>query len=195
MIPKTAEDALAAIKVCGMADGDRFDLTACALACAMHDNPDRDVSAALDILSALTARAQAEQPRNPQELARLLYADFGFHGGGGDYDAPAKCDLIDILQTRTGLPIGLGVIWRHVARLTGAPLSGTDVPGHFILRLEGETGPIFIDAFEGGVILEQGDLDEIAARAGLDRLSDRMLRPVSDKVMAVRLQTNLVSRA
>jgi hypothetical protein len=34
---------------------DRFDLTACALACAIHENPDRDLSEALSVLDQLTA--------------------------------------------------------------------------------------------------------------------------------------------
>lgn len=195
MIPKTRDDALIAIKVCANAQGERFDLTACALACAIHENPDRPVSEALDILSLITQTTQRRAPSCEQDFAALLFGDLGFSGVNGDYDDPANGDLIDILMTRAGLPVGLGHVWRHAARAISAPLSGTDTPGHFIMRLETAIGPVFIDPFEGGAIVDEDGLDSIAKRAGLEAVSERMLRPIADRVMAVRLQTNLVARA
>jgi regulator of sirC expression with transglutaminase-like and TPR domain len=195
MIPKTREDAEIAIKVCANAAGDRFDLTACALACAIHENPDRSVSEALDVLSLITELSRKRAPTTPRAFAELMFADLGFSGVQGNYDDPCNGDLISILTARAGLPIGIGHIWRHAARVIDAPLYGTDTPGHFIMRLETEDGPVFIDPFEGGGIVDKDGLDQIARRAGLEAVSDRMLRPVSDRVMAVRLQTNLVARA
>jgi regulator of sirC expression with transglutaminase-like and TPR domain len=195
MIPKTRDDAEIAIKVCVGAEGDRFDLTACALACAIHENPDRGVGEALDTLGLITKLAQDRKPATPFNFGELLFGEFGFSGARGDYDDPANSDLIDILTSRSGLPIGLGHVWRHAARVIGAPLHGTDTPGHFIMRLETETGPVFMDPFEGGAIVDDGGLALIAQRAGLEAMTERMLRPVSDRVMAVRLQTNLVARA
>jgi regulator of sirC expression with transglutaminase-like and TPR domain len=195
MIPKTREDAAIALKVCASAPGDRFDLTACAIACAIHENPDRDTHRALDVLADLTSLAKQRSPKTAEAFAQILFADLGFTGCGGDYDAPENADFIDILTLRKGIPVGLGHVWRHAARVIGAPLHGTDTPGHFILRLETEFGPVFIDPFEGGAIVDEAGLADIARRAGLDELSLRMLSSVSDRVMAVRLQTNLVARA
>jgi regulator of sirC expression with transglutaminase-like and TPR domain len=195
MIPKTREDAAIAIKVCASAQGDRFDLTACALACAIHENPDRSVSDALDVLGEITQRTRHLKPDTPFSFGQLIFGELGFSGVQGDYDDPANGDLVDILTTRAGLPVGLGHIWRHAARVLDAPLHGTDSPGHFIMRLETSDGPVFIDPFEGGAIVDEDGLVQIARRAGLDAMTERMLRPVSDRVMAVRLQTNLVARA
>jgi regulator of sirC expression with transglutaminase-like and TPR domain len=195
MIPKTREDAEIAIKVCASAQGDRFDLTACALACAIHENPDRSVSEALDTLSLITRAARSRNPTTALGFADLMFAHLSFAGVQSNYDEPANSDLIDILSSRKGLPIGIGHIWRHAARAIQAPLHGTDMPGHFIMRLETANGPVFLDPFEGGAIVEQDDLTQLAKRAGHKDVNDRMLRPVSDRVMAVRLQTNLVTRA
>jgi regulator of sirC expression with transglutaminase-like and TPR domain len=195
MIPRTREDAEIAIKVCANSAGDRFDLTACALACAIHENPDRTVSDALEVLRLITDLSRKRAPRTPNGFAELMFAELGFSGAQGNFDDPSNGDLIHILTARAGLPIGIGHVWRHAARLIGAPLHGTDTPGHFIMRLDTEDGPVFLDPFEGGGIVDQDGLDQIAQRAGLQAISDRMLRPVSDRVMAVRLQTNLVARA
>lgn len=195
MIPKTREDAEIAIKVCASAPSDRFDLTACALACAIHEDPHRNISDALDVLSLITRLSQKRQPMTPLGFGELMFGELGFGGAQGDYDDPANGDLVDILTSRCGLPIGLGHIWRHAARVIDAPLKGTDTPGHFIMRLESADGPRFLDPFEGGAIVDDEGLAQIAQRAGLKAVNERMLAPVSDRVMAVRLQTNLVARA
>jgi regulator of sirC expression with transglutaminase-like and TPR domain len=195
MIPKTRKDAEIAIKVCASAAGERFDLTACALACAIHENPHRPVSEALDALSLITELSRKRAPSTPHSFAELMFAELGFSGVQGDYDDPSNGDLISILNARAGLPIGIGHIWRHAARVINAPLYGTDTPGHFIMRLETQDGPVFLDPFEGGAIVDEDGLFQIARRAGLETISERMLRPVSDRVMAVRLQTNLAARA
>lgn len=195
MIPKTREDAAIALKVCANAQGERFDLTACAIACAVHEDPNRDTHEALDVLAELTALARRRVPKDAQAFAQMMFGDLGFSGCIGDYDAPKYSDFIDILVHRRGIPVGLGHVWRHAARANDTPLHRTDTPGHFIMRLETAKGPIFIDPFEGGAIMDDEGKTDIARRAGLAELSDRMLSPVSDRVMAVRLQTNLIARA
>jgi len=195
MIPKTRQDAESAIKVCVAMPTERFDLTACALACAIHEDPDRDASEALRILNQITALAQSRRPHSALALSQLIFGEFGFAGATPNYDDPGNADLIRILHARAGLPVGLGVIWRHVARAANAALFGVDTPGHFLLRLEEEDGPVFIDPLSGGAIVNEDGLREIAQRAGLSHLSQAMLAPVPDLVMAVRLQTNLAARA
>ncbi|GBF57995.1 hypothetical protein PbB2_01666 [Candidatus Phycosocius bacilliformis] len=195
MIPTTRAEAEAAIKACAAMPVERFDLTACALACALHENPNRDVGEALAVLDDLTRLALSRRPQSALALSQLIFGEMGFAGVGLPYDAPENADLISILTTRKGLPVGLGIVWRHVARLSEAALAGVDSPGHFLLRLDNPDGPVFLDPLAGGAILDQDGLTEIASRMGLDQLSSAMLTPVSDRVMAIRLQTNLAARA
>jgi regulator of sirC expression with transglutaminase-like and TPR domain len=195
MIPKTREDADLALQACAQMPPERFDLMACAIACALHENPDRDTGSALDTLKALTKAAQQQKPNTASDFAHLLYGTFGFSGAKGDYDAPSQADIIDILTHRSGLPVGLGHIWRHAALHAGAPLFGTNTPGHFIMRLNSASGPIFLDPFEGGAIVDQEAQNGLARRAGVKMLTETMLAPVRDKTMVIRLQTNLVARA
>lgn len=195
MIPKTREDAAVALKVCANAQGSRFDLTACAMACAIHEDPNRDASPALDMLAQITAVAKQAKPKSAENFAQLMFGDLGFSGCTQGYEDPCNADFIHILTSREGLPVGLGHVWRHAARVINAPLYGTDTPGHFVMRFETDAEPVFIDPFDGGAIMDSDGLNHIARRAGLDKLSDRMLAPISDRVMAVRLQTNLIARA
>jgi hypothetical protein len=72
MIPTTRDDATIALKSCAQAQGDRFDGTAFAIAAAIHENPDRDVSQALDVLTHLTQQTKQSAPEDAEGFARLL---------------------------------------------------------------------------------------------------------------------------
>ena len=195
MIPKSRQDAENALKACVAAGPDHFDLTACSLACALHENPDRDVGFAVDLLADITAITRDKQPRSLADFAAILFGHFGFVGSHADFDEPDNADLIEILRNRSGLPVGLGIVWRHAARAVQAPLFGMDTPGYFLMRYEAEDGPHYVDPFEGGARVFDDGLSQIARNAGLPALDARMLRAVSDRLIAVRLQTNLVVRA
>ncbi|GIU66419.1 transglutaminase family protein [Candidatus Phycosocius spiralis] len=196
MIPKTLPEAQSALKLCAHMPDERFDLTACALACAIHENPDRDITSAFTALEELTCLAQERKPTSAEQLGQLIYGDLGFVGAGHTNYDPANADLIHILTKRVGPPVGLGVvIWRHVARLTQANVSGVDNPGHFLLRLETKEGPIFINSLTGGAVFDDAGVTRLEERAGLSAFSKSILLAVSDRVLALRLQANLAVRA
>jgi regulator of sirC expression with transglutaminase-like and TPR domain len=198
MIPRTREDALAALAIMGEQPDDRFDLTAAALCCAVHETPDADISEALAVLDSLSQQAIADQPRTAAALAMLCFGAFGFIGARDDFDDPGNANLTEILVRRRGLPVGLGIVWRHVAKLSGARLSGTNTPARFLMRLDHDSGGgsfELIDVFEGGAIVPHEDLFLKARRPGQPAFSMKSLAPVPDRVIAVRLQTNLATRA
>jgi regulator of sirC expression with transglutaminase-like and TPR domain len=199
MIPRTPDDALAALAALGEQPDSRFDLTAAALCCAIHDAPDTDPTEALAVLEEITACARAEEPKSAEALAMVCYGRFGLHGALDDFEDPRNASLLDILVHRKGLPVGLGIVWRHVAALSGARLAGTNTPGRFLMRLDGPDalsgdGFDLIDVFEGGALVSEEAVSRLALQAG-EALNPKALRPVPDRVMAVRLQTNIAMRA
>ena len=90
---------------------------------------------------------------------------------------------------RKGLPVALGVFYLHVARRCGLMVQGVDFPGHFLLRIETEEGPLALDPFTEGRVVMPSELTRRALHAGLtpdvaDRL-DRLMAPVSDRHMLI----------
>ena len=74
-----------------------------------------------------------------------------------------------------------------------------DFPGHFLLRIETEEGPLALDPFSEGRVVLPSELTRRALHAGLtpnvaDRL-DRLMAPVSDRAVLMRLQNTIFARA
>lgn len=92
-------------------------------------------------------------------LRDVLAGREGFHGNAQDYYHPRNSFLNVVLDTRTGLPITLSVVYIEVARRIAAPLVGIGLPGHFMTKwpLSPDEGDdLFVDPFNGTLL----DLDE-----------------------------------
>jgi regulator of sirC expression with transglutaminase-like and TPR domain len=181
-------------------DGD-FPLLEAAVACAIHEDPTRDPAVARD-LGAIGAErlGQRLKRESPEEaLAECLAGDLRLAGDLFTHEDPANADILAVAERRKGIAVALGVYYLHVARKCGLTLHGVDFPGHFLLRIETDEGPLALDPFSEGRVVLPSELTRRALHAGLtpnvaDRL-DRLMMPVSDRAVLVRLQNNIYARA
>ena len=95
--------------------------------------------------------------------------------------------------------MALGVFYIAAARRCRLAVAGVDFPGHFLLRVETDEGPVAIDPFSQGRLVMPSELTARALQAGLmpgvaDRLED-LMTPVGDRVVAMRLENNIFARA
>ncbi|HEX6860885.1 MAG TPA: transglutaminase family protein [Caulobacteraceae bacterium] len=197
----TREQAEQVLREAGQATDDAFPLLEAAIACAIHENPDRDEGYARDLgqeaVQRLRARLERESPE--EAVAEAIAGDLRLTGDLLTYDHPDNADLIAVAERRKGLPVALGIFYIHAARQVGLALQGVDFPGHFLLRVETEEGPLAIDPFSEGRVVLPSELTRRALRTGLtpdvaSRL-DRLMAPVSDREVLVRLQNNVFARA
>ena len=130
-------------------------------------NPALDVAAVRTQLDALAARFQKLRPlgRGLRSqcllLNQVLFSEFGLHGNHEHYSDPLNMFLDQVLERRTGLPISLAIVYLLVAQRAGLELEPVGAPGHFLVGAYEPEGPFFIDAFNGGQLLEP---DEVFAR-------------------------------
>ena len=84
------------------------------------------------------------------------------------YEDPENADIISVSERRRGLPVTLGVFYLHAGRACGLDLYGVDFPGHFLLRIETEEGPLALDPFSEGRVVLPSELTRIVrvARSG-----------------------------
>lgn len=100
--------------------------------------------------------------------------------------------LNKVVERRIGIPISLAVVYLLVAnRRVGLPFSGASAPGHFLIRYDGLEEPLFIDAFNGGVILRKRDIQRFLEASGLP-FNEQFLQPSTDRAILLRMIRNLI---
>ncbi len=134
----------------------RLNLAEAALCIAWED---QDLDPTAEPLAKLDELAYQVQPRllgitDPGEqiaaLNSLLFDELHFVGNVSNYNDPANSFLDQVLETRTGLPITLAVVYLEVAWRLGWPLVGLALPGHFLVRYPSFDGDFVIDPFRRG---------------------------------------------
>jgi len=195
------EDAETILLEAGASADGEFPLLEAAIACAIHEDPSRDPQSARDLgaisVERLSHRLKGESAE--EALAETMAGDLRLGGDLFTQEDPENADILSVCERRRGLAVTLGVFYLHAARNCGLTVRGVDFPGHFLLRIETEDGPLALDPFSEGRVVLPSELTRRALHAGLtpnvaDRL-DRLMAPVSDRAVLMRLQDTIYARA
>jgi regulator of sirC expression with transglutaminase-like and TPR domain len=146
---------------------------------------------ATDAKPRLQARTTGEA--RGMALAEFLFETAGFRGNRSDYTDPRNSYLNQVLERRLGLPITLSVVFLHLAERLGVPARGVGMPGHFIVSVESDAGPVYLDPFNAGRRLTVAECVELVQGAlgpgvGFDPL---WLRPTPPREIVARMLNNL----
>lgn len=174
-----------------------LDLAAATIACTAY--PDLNPSSVVDRLKALADRVRERGGGSADDLRLLatvntvLFRELGLRGNADDYYDPRNSFLNDVLDRGIGIPITLSVVMVAVGRRVGLALQGVGFPGHFLVRYVGDGGPLILDPFNGGRILERDDLTAMLARATgrVMEVRPELLRPASTREILIRMLNNL----
>lgn len=178
---------------------ERLDLLQGALLVARDEYPSLDLraqTARVDELAApLGDAGLAGKPVGDQiaALAEHLFERSGFRGNENDYYDPRNSFLNDVLDRRLGIPITLAILYVEVAARAGVAASGVGFPGHFLVRVESPAGPLIVDPFHGGGVLDDSALHELLGRAGGGQLDPGLVEPAPVRTVLVRMLMNLRS--
>lgn len=182
-----------------VAGDDRADLTRIALEIARDADPELDPRPYHDRIAALAARVAARFPAGAgvetvlQQINWALYVEERFSGNTGDYYDARNSYLNEVLDRRTGIPISLGVLYRAIAGRLGVAMAGVNLPAHFVLRAERDEGPIFVDAFHGGALLDEEGCRKVLDLLGVEPsvIAAADFRPVTTAAVVARMLRNL----
>ena len=148
-----------------VAEEDGFPLTEAAAAIAQSDDPALDLEAVLSRIDRLASNLKgriatdASAVHRVRILHRFLYEEMGFAGNVNDYYQPANSYLHEVLRTRQGIPISLGVLYLELAGRIGLKAGGVSFPGHFLIKLHLPQGDAVIDPLNGQSLTREA-LDE-----------------------------------
>src|ERR1700738_4392891 len=112
-----------------------------ALALASFERPRVDFQRYRDHLQ-LIARDVGQHPGATGDLAararalnEIILLKYGYSGDALTYDDLQNANLIRVIDRRKGLPVALGILYIHAARVQGWDIAGLAFPGHFLVRL------------------------------------------------------------
>jgi len=125
-------------------------------------------------------------------LSTFLFKDKGFSGNRTQYYDADNSYLNRVIETRQGIPISLSALYVFVGKRLGLPVVGVGMPGHFLVKLEGETPEQFVDCFNGGTIIREQDCEQFITASGLD-YDPQLLEKSSTPTILARMLRNLLS--
>jgi regulator of sirC expression with transglutaminase-like and TPR domain len=171
-----------------------------AMAIALHGLGDVELGAVDERLQSYADRIRSRvRGRQPQailaHLHDVLFEEEGFSGNSEDYYNVANNFLPSVLESRRGLPITLSLIYADVARRVGLRVYGVNLPGHFLVAVDCDGQPTFIDPFtRGRLITPQEAHDRLQQIFGEEvEWTEELLRPASNRLWLTRILQNLLN--
>jgi regulator of sirC expression with transglutaminase-like and TPR domain len=126
-------------------------------------------------------------------LSDHLLNDQGFSGYEEDYYHPDNSMLNRVLETGRGIPITLSLIYIEVGQRLGLPVWGIGIPRHFIIGYGDVENAVYLDAFDGGKILNESDCFRLSG-IGINHAASfkaKFLKPVPKRSILFRMLLNL----
>jgi regulator of sirC expression with transglutaminase-like and TPR domain len=170
-----------------------------ALELATLEYPELDIDPWLRVLdghaSALAERIPANAPGDVfiATANEYLFQEQGFSGDTANYYDPRNSCLNDVLESRSGIPITLSVVYMEIARRLARPVYGVGLPGHFLVLYDDGEMATYLDPFNGGTSLTAAECYALARRAtNADVPHDpALLAPVTHRQILLRMTNNL----
>ena len=167
-----------------------------------------DIRREVERLTGVVVAAAASLPNDPGQATespiafwnRVCTYGIGLVGDDQTYHDPRNSFLPEIRRRKTGLPIGLALVWLHAAHVLAVDAFGVGMPGHFLVGARhGQHDPVFIDCFNRGTILDAAGCQVLYERVLGGRphagFHPSFLAPVPDESMFVRMTANLKQHA
>lgn len=187
----TRPHAREALLACAAGDGD---VAEGALWLAAEDCPGVEPARWLERIDQLAAELRTRcgidgcGPGDAPLVAALLRDRLRLRGaGGGD---PRSHYLHCVLERGVGVPIACSAVWIAVGRRVDIPVEGVNMPGHFLVRVDGH----LFDTVASGEPLDDEDMRRLVASSTgrePDKLEPAWLTRASTREILARMSRNL----
>lgn len=175
------------------------DLAVVSLEIARDANPNLQFEETLDWISARAAELSGQAAAAWSDadalraLSTLLGEKYGLCGNEAAYLLAESSYLPEVIARKRGIPISLSVLYMAVASRAGIELQGVAAPQHFLTRFDGVEGPIFLDPFSGGRLMDRDEclrfLRELTNMPESEL--NPCLKPAGVRVIVIRMLNNL----
>jgi regulator of sirC expression with transglutaminase-like and TPR domain len=163
---------------------------------ARIDNPTIRPEHYTRILNQLAAEIEGEinytlQPvRQLEILSHHIFLKSGYSAAREEYFDPKHTHLHSVIDGKAGIPLTLSLIMLFVARRLELPLSGINMPIHFLMRFDFDSQVIYIDPFNFGKPVSMGECLNFLKRNNI-RPEQDYFTPASPLQMLLRSLRNI----
>lgn len=176
------------------------DVFRCTLTLASHANPNLNIGhyqqKMADWSEQLEQRLEGidDMRIRIEHLNRYFFGELGFKGNKDDYNNPDNSLLNEVMDNRLGIPITLAILYITLGRSVGLPLDGISFPGHFLVKVILPEGMVILDAYNGGLCLDEQTLAEMLVKNHKASSAEEMIKVLesaSAEDMLLRVLRNL----
>lgn len=147
----------------------------------------------LDLNDNLTALEKVKIINN------ILYENNKFSSNLSNYYAPQNYYINQVLETRKGNPVSLGIIYITIAEMLEIPIYGINLPKNFVLAYtdlnsedRGDSILFYINPFNKGAVLGKREIDYFLDQQKIEP-NDTYYYPCSNYDIIIRLIYNLIN--
>ncbi|ARU03976.1 hypothetical protein CCO03_04170 [Comamonas serinivorans] len=183
---------------------DEFPLLEAAASLAADVYPAMDTEQVRDQIDALAVRLRgrvatgADALQRLRALNQLFFEELRFGLNRNDFYNPDNSFVHQVLVTRQGVPISLGVLWLELAQGLGLKARGIGFPGHFLVSVQVPQGLIVIDPATGESLGREQLSEHLDGLAPTDEAGhtihldvDACLKPSTPREILARMLRNL----
>lgn len=136
-------------------------------------------------------------------LNNILFKEYGFTGNKEDYHNPKNSFVNKVLESKKGNPLTLSIIYLVVAQELEIPISGVNLPEHFVLAYTDKHGVLspeenkkmhgvlfYINPFSNGQVFGQKDIVDFLRQLNVQP-EEKYFKPCSNIQMIIRMINNL----
>lgn len=139
-----------------------------AIIVARYQYPDLNEKFVTDFIGRLTQETWLELNDNltalekVKVLNKIIFEIHEFTGNTKSINSPQNSYINNVIETKKGNPITLGIIYLSVCEKLGIPVYGVNVPAHFILGFSEKPNDVmfYLNVFNKGSVFFKPDIDK-----------------------------------
>jgi regulator of sirC expression with transglutaminase-like and TPR domain len=124
-------------------------------------------------------------------LNRTFFQELGFKPNINHFHLPENSMLDKIIEKRTSNPIGLCIIYAHIAQSLKFPVYGVNLPNLFVLTYKSPQVQFYINVFNLGVIFSKHDIENYLLQMRINP-AENFFEPCGNLDIVRRVLNNLL---
>jgi regulator of sirC expression with transglutaminase-like and TPR domain len=135
-------------------------------------------------------------------LNHIIFDIHKFSSNSTNYYSPQNAYINQVINTKKGNPISLGIIYVAIAQKLGLPIYGVNLPKNFVLAYKDEFSELndendrndilfYINPFNRGAVLGRKEIDTFLQQQNITP-NEMFLQPCSNVEIIQRLLLNLI---